>query len=167
MLGGELKVSLLHEDGREAVLAELSRGDFFGEISFIDNKARSATVTALTDVQMLFLPGKHFIGVLRENADIGISILSVMGKRLRRSNEAIETLTFLDVTGRVSKLLLELASVHGEKNADGSIRIKGITHQKIALQVGASREAVTKTLQSLEEKGLISAKRGEIIILRR
>lgn len=166
IIEGDVQISLVHEDGREVLLDTLHQGDFFGELSFIDNKVRSAMATALTSATMLFLPRKHFLEILRENGDIGVAILSVLVKRLRKANSSIETLTFLDVAGRVSKLLMEHAEAEGEKNADGSTSLRGLTHQRIARQIGASREAVTKALKSLAAKGLIRVRRSEIIIPR-
>jgi CRP-like cAMP-binding protein len=87
-----------------------------------------------------------------------------MAARLRKADEKIETLTFLDVCGRVSKLIIDLAKRKGEKLPDSTIKIRCPTHQVIANQIGASRESVTKALKSIISKGLINVKDKEIII---
>ncbi len=166
IIDGAVKISRIHKDGREVILDTLQKGDFFGELSFVDSGQRSATVTALIPSTILILPREHFLKLLKKNGDIGIGILSVLASRLRKADETIETLTFLDVAGRVAKLLMEYAGKTGPEEADGSIRIKGITHRSIADQVGASREAVTKALKNLAARNLIRIRRSEIILLR-
>ena len=164
ILSGKINVSLLHEDGREVTLDILTQGDFFGELSLFDKKPRSATVTAISDSKILILPRVFFIKLMMENPDIIFKFLQVMAARLRKADEKIETLTFVDVCGRVSKLIIDLAKRKGEKLPDSTIKIRCPTHQVIANQIGASRESVTKALKSLVSKGLINMKGKEIII---
>ncbi len=161
---GKVRVSLMDLDGREVVLDILEKGDFFGELSLLDNRSRSAMVTAMTDVKLMFIERDTFRRIVRENADIAINLLSVMASRLRRSTEMIETLTFLDVSGRVAKFLMETARENGEKMPHGFLKIKGPTHQMIANRIGASREAVTKAIKSLVSNGLISVNGKDVII---
>jgi CRP/FNR family transcriptional regulator, cyclic AMP receptor protein len=158
-----VNVSLIHEDGRTVILDSLKEGDFFGELSVLDGRSRSAMVTASTDVKMLFLPREKFLKILNEKPEIAITILSVMANRLRKANESIETLTFLDVAGRVSKFILDLARECDEDH-DGHVKVQCPTHQEIAGRIGASREAVTKALKSLISNGLITMQRKEVIV---
>lgn len=164
ILSGKVKVSLLHHDGREIMLNTLTDSDFFGEMSFFDRKSRSAMISALTTVKMLFLPHDAFMKILSENSDISIQLLYGMASRLRRANEAIETLTFLDVAGRVAKVFIDLAEHGGEVMPDGNVKIICPTHMTIANQIGASREAVTKAIKSLASNRLIIAKGREVFI---
>jgi CRP-like cAMP-binding protein len=108
---------------RTVILDSLKEGGFFGELSLLDCRSRSAMVTALTDVKMLFLPRDTFLTILRQKTEIAINLLWVMANRLRKTNESIETLTFLDVAGRVSKFILDLARKSGERDQDGRILI--------------------------------------------
>ena len=70
ILNGRVRVSLLNEDGKEIVLDILNEGDFFGEMSFLDNRSRSAMVTAMTDATILFIEKGEFLKLLRANSDI-------------------------------------------------------------------------------------------------
>ncbi len=164
ILSGQAKVSLLHKDGRETCLDTLSRGDFFGELSFLDKKMRSAAVTALSDTGLLVFSRNSFMNTLNNLPDVMFKLLQALGKRLRRADERIETLTFMDVSGRVSRLILGLARNKGEKLPDGSIKIRFPAHRVIAEQIGASREAVTKAVKSLVSKRLIMVKNRDVVI---
>ena len=164
ILSGSVVVSLLHEDGREVVLDMLREGDVFGEMSVLNRLSRSAMVTAHSDVKMLFLSRENFLKIVMGHPHIALELLSVMATRLRKANERIETLTFLDVAGRVSKLLIDLAKTGGESLSDGSVRIKCPTHETIAKRIGSSREAVTKALKSLASNGQIAVTGREVVI---
>jgi len=152
---GKVKVSLTNEEGREVVLDTLDHGDFFGEMSCLDSQYCSAMVSALTDVRILYLEKKVFLATISENPDMMISLLSEMSGRLRKANRMIGTLAFLDVAGRISRMLIDLAGEKGERLKDGSVMVAAPTHQEIASQIGSSREAVTKALKSLAENRLI------------
>lgn len=164
ILSGRVKVSLIHEDGREVVLDLLTEGDFFGELSLFDLEPRSATVTAMTDAKILVLTRDAFLKIVKEDPGVLRSLLSVMVKRLRKADERIETLTFLDVKGRVAKLLMDLAHRSGERLPNGSVKIRCPSHQDIAGQIGSSREAVTKALKSINFQGLIALRGKEVTI---
>jgi CRP/FNR family transcriptional regulator/CRP/FNR family cyclic AMP-dependent transcriptional regulator len=70
----------------------LQPGDFFGEMSLIDGEPRSATITALTDVQLLAVDRSHFWGLLDEAPDLLRRILVVLSRRVRRLEQAANAL---------------------------------------------------------------------------
>lgn len=161
---GKVKVSLTNEEGKEVILDTLEQGDFFGEMSCLDSQYCSAMVSALTDVRILYLEKKAFLTIISENPDMMVSLLSEMSGRLRRANRMIGTLAFLDVAGRISRMLIELAREKGEPLGDGSVIIVPPTHQEMASQIGSSREAVTKALKSLSDNRLIIHNGKQIIL---
>jgi CRP/FNR family transcriptional regulator, cyclic AMP receptor protein len=164
VLSGRVKVSLLDRKGNEIILDLLDKGDFFGEMSLFDKRPRSATVTAVTECRMLVLTHDVFLKTIKKDADIAIKILNVLTERLRKADERIETLAFLDVCGRVARALMDTATRDGHVQPNGSISLKRITHQEIAYQIGASREAVTKALKSLASQGVIEVSGRSITI---
>lgn len=164
ILAGRVNVTLFNEDGREVVLDTLAEGDFFGELSMLDNKPRSASITTLTDTTMLILTQAALFSTIRQHPEIAINLLSVMAKRLRKADAIIESLAFLDVAGRVAKTLHELAQSQGERLPDGTYRLQNPTHQTIANQIGSSREAVTKAFKPLIECGFIRIQGKDICL---
>jgi len=62
----------------------LRPGDFFGEMSLLDGEARSATVTAMTDLRLLVVDRLHFWRLLNETPDLVRRILMVLSRRVRR-----------------------------------------------------------------------------------
>lgn len=162
VLSGQVKVVLIGEDGREVILSMLKIGDFFGEMSLIDDQPRSAHVIAVEDSGLLVLRRDDFRACLEESPRIALGLLQALSRRLRRADDKIGGLVLLDVNGRVARLLLELADEH-----DGQTIPRKVTHHTIAQMIGSSRETVSRTIRDLGDQGLIRVSRKDIAILQR
>jgi len=160
--GGQVKVILIGEDGREVILSVLGEGSFFGEMSLLDDEPRSAHVVAMADASLLQLRRDDFEARLRSSPDVAIGLLRELSRRLRRADDTIGSLVLRDVNGRIAHLLLEMA------DEEGSDRItRRLTHATLAQMVGASRETVSRTLRSLVNAGVLRVNRREIVLLSR
>lgn len=162
VLNGQVKVVLIGEDGREVILSTPGKGDFFGEMSLIDDQPRSAHVIAMEDSRLLVLRREDFHQCLAAMPGIAIGLLRAMCKRLRQADDKIGGLVLLDVPGRVARLLLEMAD-----EGDGEHITKRITHHLIAQMIGSSRETVSRTMRILMDQGLIDVTRSRITLLNR
>jgi len=156
---GQVKVVLIGEDGREVILSVLGDGDFFGEMSLIDDEPRSAHVIAMKDSHLLVLRRDDFQTQLQQHPSVALKLLRVMVQRLRRADEKIGSLVLLDVNGRVAQLLLDLAEESG-----GPRLTRKLTHHTIAQMIGSSRETVSRAMRELVDRGLIEVSRREITI---
>jgi CRP-like cAMP-binding protein len=156
---GQVKVVLIGEDGREVILSVLGDGDFFGEMSLIDDEPRSAHVIAMRDSHLLVLRRDDFQSQLEQHPKVALELLRVLVQRLRRADQKIGGLVLLDVNGRVAQLLLDLAEESG-----GPKITRKLTHQTIAQMIGSSRETVSRAMRELVDRGLIDVSRREITI---
>ena len=115
---GTVKVSVPEEGGQEVVIALHRGGDVFGEISLFDEGPRSATVTAMTETTTFALANRDFMDVLRGSPDAMRQLLALLATRIRRSTGHIEDLVFLDLPGRVAKLLIDQNELLGLDERD-------------------------------------------------
>jgi CRP/FNR family cyclic AMP-dependent transcriptional regulator len=162
VLSGQVKVVLIAEDGREVILSIRSEGDFFGEMSLIDDEPRSAHVIAMEDSKLLVLRREDFNRSLREMPQIAAGLLRSMCKRLRQADNKIGSLVLLDVPGRVARLLLEMADEN-----DGECITQRLTHHMIAQMIGSSRETVSRTMRDLVAQNVIEVTRRTVTIRNR
>ena len=87
---GHVRISL-KVGGRERELAVLEKGDFFGEIALLDESpARSATATAIDDVEVLELTSRDLDQILRRKPDIAVRMMTKLSERLREANRRFE-----------------------------------------------------------------------------
>jgi uncharacterized membrane protein len=86
---GHVRISVKDTDGHDATLAEMSNGEFFGEMSLLDGNPRSADATASADSRLAVLPRAEFRAFLRKNPDIALGILTALTHRLRRTDDLL------------------------------------------------------------------------------
>jgi CRP/FNR family cyclic AMP-dependent transcriptional regulator len=163
---GAVKVVVPSEEGSEAILATLKRGDFLGELALLDGAPRSASAIALEATDVLALPRDQFRALANSEPAIRDALLAAMARELRRLTAHVAELHFLDLTGRLAARLARLADEHGEKLPNGSIRLDApLTQSDLAAMIGATRQSVNKLLGEFEESGLLRFERDSIVVV--
>ena len=164
--GGQVKVSITHEDGREVILSLLGPGKVFGELSLLDGQPRSANVVALRETELITLSRSAFLQLILDTPPIATALLGELASRLRTTDQKIEGLALLDVTSRIARTLLQLGEDQGRETEVGTLVENRPTHQQLANMAGTTRETVSRVLKRLEAQGYISCKARTILILR-
>src|ERR671921_2591739 len=154
---GRVKVVLVGEDGREVILGVLGPGEYFGELSLIDEQPRSAHVIAMDDAVLLALRSEDVRRRVEATPGVAWAMLVELSRRLRRADNKIGSLALLDVPGRIARLLLDAAD-----DAGGDRLAKPLTHQTIAQMIGASRETVSRAMGEFQEAGGVTVERRTI-----
>jgi len=162
---GQVKVSIVSEDGREVILSLLGTGSVFGELSLLDGKPRSANVVATENTDLYMLRRSDFLRLVYKVPQIAVGLLAELAARLRKTDRKIGGLALLDVTSRISETLLQLADEHGTETDDGVLLKSRPTHQQIANMSGTTRETVSRVLKRLEKQGYISTEGRTITIV--
>ena len=163
---GQVKITTPSPDGEEVILAIFTKGDFFGELSLLDECPRSAGAVAMSPTQVYTLHRVDFIDFICRNAELAIDMLATLSRRLRRTDSLVEDAVFLNLPARLAKQLLELSENHGVKTDEGIEIDLHLTQQDLANIVGASRVAVNKQLGLFQSRGLIRVGRQRITLLR-
>jgi CRP/FNR family cyclic AMP-dependent transcriptional regulator len=88
---GRVRISIQDDDKQELTLAELAQGDFFGEMSIIDGRQRSADAKVVEDARLAVLSRDAFLSFVRTNPDVALEMLSALTDRLRRTDELLRS----------------------------------------------------------------------------
>ena len=154
ILSGRARVLMTDSsNNREVILATLKTGDYFGEMSLIDNDVHSATVEAEIQTDVLELGREEFLHCLAESAPLAYGVIRSLVQRLRHADRKIGSLALMTVYGRVANVLLDLAKA--APAGDMIIRDR-LSRQDIAKMVGASREMVSRVMKDFEEQGFVT-----------
>ena len=86
---GEVEIFVKNDQGEKIVLEVAQPGDVFGEVSLLDDGPRTAWVSAVTDAEVLRLDREHFEDYVRAYTPAALNLLSVIARRLRKSDEMI------------------------------------------------------------------------------
>ncbi len=152
---GRLKASLINEEGEEFLLCCFKEGDCFGELSLLDGHPRSATVIAMEDSHLGILTRQKFFYIMNNEPRIAIEMLKILSARLRKADELLGELVFLDVSERLLRTLQDMAESEGIKKEKGFYKFRKITQKELASRIGASRESISKAMKILKFRKLI------------
>jgi CRP/FNR family transcriptional regulator, cyclic AMP receptor protein len=161
---GDLRVTREHPDGRAIALATLGPGDIFGELAMLDGEARSASVEALTECQLLALPAADVRRLLRGSSEITVKLVFALTRRLREANERIARQSFQTVPSRVAGVLSQLTAEEAPLQGREGVTIR-MTQADLAQLAGTSRESVSRFLAVLERAGVVHVGRGRVTVL--
>ncbi|MBZ5522776.1 MAG: DUF1003 domain-containing protein [Acidobacteriia bacterium] len=110
---GRVEIFLENTDGRKIVVAENECGDVLGELSFLDGGSRTATAVAVEDTQTLTMDRDRLLEFIDKHPHAALDLLTVLGRRLRSTNELLRT----QVTRNVNEEVEEKLTL-GERIAD-------------------------------------------------
>jgi CRP/FNR family transcriptional regulator, cyclic AMP receptor protein len=167
ILKGAVSITLPSSEGKDLVLAILSAGDFFGELSLFDEEPRNATAIAVEDdTQTLILPRGDFLELVRSHPEMAINIMALLSRRLREADSLAQDAALLDLPGRLARRLLELAQHHGKRDGDRIQISLRLTQSELAALVGATRVATNRQLQRFQQQGALEWHAQHITLLK-
>ena len=167
---GRVRVTRQHADGRTITLTNLGPGEIFGELAMFGGEVRSATVEALDEVQAVGILAADLKRLLSDHPEIAVKLLSALGEKLREANARIARQSFQKVSSRVAGVLAELAETGSRSPArggrDGPAReiVVHSTQADLAQLAGTSREAASRFLATLQRAGVVTTRRGRIVV---
>jgi len=164
MVEGMIKVSVLSEQGDEMVLVTLQPPDVFGEVAIVDAGPRSASAEALEASKVLVVSRAALLEMMRTHPDVNEAVLRSLGNSLRRLTEQAADLVFLDLHGRIAKLVVGLADKH-DASKDGPVVLDlHITQSDIGRMVGGSRQSVNQILKEFEKRGYVEVHGSQLTV---
>lgn len=158
VLKGLVKVVMVTEDGLEQVMNILSVGDIFPHVGFLEGGLYPATAIALEDTHLGLLLRADLLALVRENGDLAVGLLEMLGATIRTLQERISDLALRDLQARLAAALWRLARQTQAKGGE-PVNI-GLTHHELSSLVGASRESVSRALAALRREGLVETGPG-------
>jgi CRP-like cAMP-binding protein len=159
---GTVAVVVVSENGERMVLTTLHPPDVLGEISLLDGGARSAGAEAIEPTVALTLSRTVFLDVLRDQPSMAEPLLRSLGGLVRRLSEQASDFVFLDLPGRVAKVLLRLADDTGAE-VDAPVAI-AVTQGRLAEMAGGSRQSVNQILQAFQQRGVLEVQGRRVLI---
>lgn len=162
---GSVKVFVTSDRGHEMVLATIRPPESLGEVSLLDGGPRSASASALEPVTALVFARSTLLGLVEREHSVAEAILRSAGGLLRRLTGRAADLVFLDLEGRVAKVLVDMAAARGEPRDDGVALDLGLTQADLAAMVGGSRQSVNQILHQLEDLGYVQVHGREVVIV--
>jgi CRP-like cAMP-binding protein len=162
LLAGTIKISSLRRDGREAILAVLEPGNWFGEITLIDGSPRTHDATALEALDLLVVPPEAFAEQMRDVV-FAAAMAALLAARVRMLYGLAEDATLRSLRARVAHRLLVLA----RGDATQSVQLRRelmLSQEALAMMLGVTRQTLSKELNALAATGAVVLGYGRIAL---
>lgn len=154
---GTVRILTNGPDEREVALADITAGNYFGELAAIDGMRRSARVIAASDAVLASLPGPVFLILMRQYPEIALRVLSRLTRVIRSLDSRVTELSTKTDIQRVFGQLIQLATPD-TANPDWWIIPDLPNHREIAAWTGTSREIVAQAIGELARDGIVRRK---------
>lgn len=163
---GSIKIGTHHEDGREIIKQVLHPRMVFGELALIrHNELHHNYAMALSsDTAYFRIRVEIFRQLMDKNPQLAMSVISMIGYKLRRTEDQLESLIFKDARGRIIDFIVENARQCGRQVGLETLLKHSLTQQDIANYTGTSRQTVTAVLNNLRKANKIYFTRNSILI---
>jgi CRP/FNR family cyclic AMP-dependent transcriptional regulator len=151
---GTVRISLPAIKGKEIILADLQTGELFGEIALLDGQTRSANATAHTKCELMVLDRRDVLPFLERNPAACIKLMEILCARIRRSDERMADIAFLNLQARLAKTLLHYPA---PGRSAGTIKLS-LSQSELAEMAGGTRENVNRCLRDWQRRGILELK---------
>lgn len=169
VISGTARVVNYSPGGREVSYDDIGPGGLFGELAALDNRPRSASVVARTDMVTGAVSAASFRDLLQQHPPIAMALLRRLAEVVRESTDRIMDLSTLGAHNRIFAELLRQARDSDPQAFDqnaNQARIRPVPHHvDIASRVSTARETVARVLSDLSKKGVVGRERDAMVIL--
>ncbi len=166
IVSGQVRV-YASEDSRQITLGRRGPGEYFGEDTLVDDGPYPATVTTLTEAELLVLAKEDVVDAIEGCPELALNVMRELGGRTRSMVESLKALALKDVYGRLVLALRRVASPAQDLMDVDLAPCERVTQQDIADMIGASRAMVGRILKDLVAGGYVSHDGGRLVIHRR
>lgn len=164
LLKGKLNIVTTTSDGRMIPLASLLPGNYFGELSVIDQKPRSATVIASEPSTVAVLLRKDALQLIEISPVVGLRMMKHMADMIRKHNQFRTFISINSTPKRIYNYLLHESQSLGDDLAE----VKSLPKQaELASILNVSRESISRAINQLIKNGVIKKTPERILVLSR
>jgi CRP-like cAMP-binding protein len=153
--------------GSEKLLGTLSTGYHFGLAEMITGAASAVTIIAAKESTILYIDYQAMKRQLLSNAEICYRLMQTMAQAIFSLTSELERASFESVNTRLARLLTKQRSP-ATASVSGPVSVgRNVTHEQLAMQIGASRETVSRALAEFRRKKLIKTAYKSITVINR
>ena len=163
IISGQVRVLMSSAYGRHVILNHLDKGDFFGEMSAIDGRSRSASVIALYNSEVCVMPGEVFMEIATTIPSVARRTVGKLTERVRTINERLAEQAFLTARQRLCAELLRQSRPRAGHPGQRIVSPPPI-QEDLANLISSRREVVSRELSALTKDGVIERSRGGLIL---
>jgi CRP/FNR family cyclic AMP-dependent transcriptional regulator len=163
VVNGELRVSAVGPDGREALIARLEAGHWFGEVSLLIGRERVYAVAAVKPTEVAVVDAADFHALVAARPDVLMALTRLICFRLRQALAWIDDAMLMPLSARLARRLCSLHA--GPADASQAVRLN-VSQEDLAAMLGVSRQSVNRVLKQWESEALLRIGYRSVDVLR-
>jgi len=165
VVSGKLKLYKSSSEGKEQTLYLLGPGDPFGLCTAFATDSFPASAMSISESTVMIIPGELIETIAKKEPPLLLNIIQILSQRLKDSMTLIESLALKEIPGRLSSFLLHaLAKDTIEKKHKLELTI---SQRELSKILGATPEALSRTLRKMSNDEILSVEGRMITILNR
>lgn len=161
---GQVKISKYGFEGREYIVRFAKKGNIIGYRSFLSNERYSCSATAISDTQVCFIAGDIILGLISNNAALGLLFMKHLANDLKHAEEKAISIAQKPARERVAESILTLKQIYGYEQ-EGSVINISLKRDEVASIAGTSRETVVRLLSEFCDEAILHLNGRKIQIL--
>jgi CRP/FNR family transcriptional regulator, dissimilatory nitrate respiration regulator len=163
VISGQLKLYRSSAEGKEQTLQLLGPGDPFGLCTAFATDAFPASAMAIEESTVLLIPGTVMGAIARQEPALLLNIIQILSQRLKDSMALIESLALKEIPGRLASFLRHSLPFNSpDKNTSVELTI---SQRELSKILGATPEALSRTLRKMTNDGILATAGRVITIL--
>lgn len=164
LVSGSLQVTKTATTAKETILRTLTPGEIFAAPALLGNGIAPATVSALSECQIMTVERNALLNAIQQNPDIAVRMLMVFNSRIQQLHETVHGLISERAIVRLARLIQYFAAEYGtESNQQGKLLKIKLPYYRMARSIGITYEECVRLMKSL--KAVVTYSRGGKIIL--
>ncbi|MGB5188901.1 Crp/Fnr family transcriptional regulator [Robiginitalea sp.] len=161
--GGVTKLAKLSPNGKDQIVKLASKGEVLGQRSVVAEENSNLSATAVSDMEVCFIPKEAIVSTLHKNPDFTYEVLRHMAHDLREADDVIVNMSQKTVKERIAEALLYMMNNFGQ-DKDGYLTLI-LSREDIANVVGTATESCIRILSEFKKQGLIKTSGKRMAIL--
>jgi CRP/FNR family transcriptional regulator len=159
LISGHIVIYRMSLEGRRQILAQLHQGALFNVVPpFLPDRVNVSSAEAITEAFVYAIPTEAFLRLVREETAFAMVLLGDFAQRLNHLTGLVEDLALHSVRQRLAGFLLKSADTPASA---------GFTYDEMAERLGTVRDVIGRCLRAMEDEGILSRERGQLVLLDR
>lgn len=161
---GLVKLSAYYGEGRKLIATVLGPGALLGVEALTDASYRSVAEAA-EETYVGFIGREELTELEQDHAELSTALIQELARENRFLLERLQGALHANVQERLAHLLLRLGNIYGAANGNGITLEIDLTREELAQMVGASRETVSRTLSTFDQREWVSTENGSLHLI--
>ncbi|MBN2320230.1 MAG: Crp/Fnr family transcriptional regulator [Acidobacteria bacterium] len=157
---GKVKLTVISQEGKEAIIAVLGKGEFFGEGCLAGQQSRMATAVAMTDCTFDKIDKSIMLSMIHEQQDVSeLFVRHLLSRNIRYEADLVDQL-FNSSEKRLARILLLLARFGKESRSE--LVFPKVSQEELAQMVGTTRSRISHFMNKFRDLGFVEYDQDEL-----